>query len=282
MLNNPQRAEALAQALPYIHLYAGKVVVIKYGGAAMTDETLKRGVMSDIALLAQIGVKVALVHGGGPEITDLTKRLGKETQFVNGLRVTDAETVDIATMALCGKVNKGLVNLIGALGGKAVGLCGIDGGMIQAKPLDPALGYVGEITAVNPAIVLDNMNAGYIPVIATIGCDADGNSYNINADTAAARLAAELGAECLISMTDAPGLLLDKNDPSTLIKALNVSEAPRLTAQGVIAGGMIPKVECCVEAIRRGVKKVFILDGRVSRAILIELLTDEGLGTMFQ
>jgi acetylglutamate kinase len=281
-MNNPQRAEVLVQALPYIQEYAGKVVAIKYGGNAMVSEELKTAVMGDIALLQQIGVKVVLVHGGGPEITEMLSKIGKKSEFVNGLRVTDRETVDIVQMVLCGKINKNLVNLLHIHGGKAMGLCGMDGHMIEAKPLDPTLGYVGEITSVNPAVIFDALEAGYIPVVATVGCDCEGSAYNINADTAAARLAAALGAECMISMTDIPGLLFDRDDPATLIHALNVSEVPRLVNQGVISGGMIPKVDCCIEAIRRGVKKVFIIDGRVKHSILIELLTDEGLGTMFK
>ncbi len=281
-MNNPQRAEVLVQALPYIQEYAGKVVVIKYGGNAMISEELKTAVMGDITLLQQIGVKVVLVHGGGPEITEMLSKVGKQSAFVNGLRVTDLETVEIVQMVLCGKINKNLVNLLHLHGGKAVGLCGMDGHMIESKPLDPALGYVGEITKVNPAVISDVLDKGYIPVVSTVGCDGEGNSYNINADTAAARIAAALGAECMISMTDIPGLLYDKNDASTLIHALNVSEVPRLINQGVISGGMIPKVDCCIEAIRRGVKKVFIIDGRVKHSILIEMLTDEGLGTMFK
>ena len=281
-MNNPQRAEVLVQALPYIQEYAGKVVVIKYGGNAMVSEELKTAVMGDITLLQQIGVKVVLVHGGGPEITEMLTKVGKKSEFVNGLRVTDQETVDIVQMVLCGKINKNLVNLLHIHGGKAVGLCGMDGHMIEAKPLDPALGFVGEITKVNPAIIFDVLEAGYIPVVSTVGCDGEGNSYNINADTAAARVAAALDAECMISMTDIPGLLFDRNDSATLIHALNVSEVPKLVNQGVISGGMIPKVDCCIEAIRRGVKKVFIIDGRVKHSILIELLTDEGLGTMFK
>lgn len=281
-MNNPQRAEVLVQALPYIQEYAGKVVVIKYGGNAMVSEELKTAVMGDLTLLQQIGVKVVLVHGGGPEITEMLKKTGKKSEFVNGLRVTDGETVEIVQMVLCGKINKNFVNLLHMHGGRAVGLCGMDGHMIEAMPLDPALGFVGEITKVNPAIISDVLDKGYLPVISTVGCDSAGNAYNINADTAAARLAAALEAECMISMTDIPGLLLNKDDPATLIHVVNVSEVPRLVNMNVISGGMIPKVDCCIEAIRRGVKKVFIIDGRVKHSILIELLTDEGLGTMFK
>lgn len=281
-MNNPQRAEVLVQALPYIQEYAGKVVVIKYGGNAMVSEELKTAVMGDIALLQQIGVRVVLVHGGGPEITDMLKRVGKKSEFVNGLRVTDKETVEIVQMVLCGKINKNLVNLLHMHGGRAVGLCGLDGHMIEAKPRDPELGYVGDITNVDPSMINDVLDKGYIPVISTVGCDGEGNSYNINADTAAARIAAALKAESMISMTDIPGLLGDKDDAGTLIPVVNVSEVPKLVNQGVISGGMIPKVDCCIEAIRRGVKKVFIIDGRVKHSILIEMLTDEGMGTMFK
>ncbi|MGI6240032.1 MAG: acetylglutamate kinase [Christensenellales bacterium] len=281
-MNNPQRAEVLVQALPYIQDYAGKVVVIKYGGNAMVSEDLKHAVMGDIALLREIGMRVVLVHGGGPEITDMLARVGKKSAFHNGLRVTDLETMEIVQMVLCGKINKNLVGLLNRYGGRAVGLCGADGRMIEAKPLDEALGYVGEIVRIEPAIINDVLDQGYIPVISTVGSDSSGNAYNINADTAAARIAAALGAECMISMTDIPGLLLDKDDDATLIKSVNVSEVPQLINRGVIQGGMIPKVECCIEAIRRGVKRVFIIDGRVKHAILIELLTDEGLGTMFK
>ena len=280
-LSNAQRAQVLVEALPYIQKYYNKIVVIKYGGNAMINEELKEAVMGDIVLLSLIGVKVVLVHGGGPEITDMLSRVGKKTEFVDGLRVTDKETVDIVQMVLAGKVNKDLVNLIENSGGKALGLCGIDGHMIEAKVLNPDLGYVGEITAINTKPILDTIEAGYIPVISTIGCDKDGNVYNINADTVAARIAGELQAESLISMTDIRGILRDKDDDSTLIPVVQVSEAPQLIKEGIISGGMIPKIECCVEAIRRGVKKVFIIDGRVPHAILIEILSDKGIGTMF-
>ena len=280
-LNNAQRANVLIQALPYIQKYYNKIIVVKYGGNAMINEELKEAVMGDIVLLSLIGVKVVLVHGGGPEITDMLKKVGKETKFVDGLRVTDKETVDIVQMVLAGKINKNLVNLLQTKGGKAIGLCGIDGHMIKAEAKNPALGYVGEITDVNVQPILDVLEKGYIPVVSTVGYDDEGNSYNINADTAAARIAGQLKCESLISMTDIAGILRDKDDPSTLIPKIYVSEAPQLIAEGVISGGMIPKIECCIEAIRRGVKKVFVIDGRIPHAILIETLTDEGIGTMF-
>ena len=280
-LTNMQRADVLTQALPYIKKYYNKIIVVKYGGNAMINEELKDAVMGDIVLLSLIGIKVVLVHGGGPEITDMLSRVGKKTEFVDGLRVTDRETVDIVQMVLAGKINKNLVNLIQNKGGKAIGLCGIDGHMIKAETLDERLGYVGEITEVNVTPILDVLEKGYIPVISTVGCDDEGNSYNIHADTAAARIAGQLGAESLISMTDIEGILRDKNDPSTLISQIYVSEAPQLMREGVISGGMIPKVNCCIEAIRRGVNRVFIIDGRIPHSILIETLTDEGIGTMF-
>lgn len=276
-----ERAEVLTQALPYIRHYTGKVVVIKYGGNAMINDELKDAVMGDIVLLSLIGIKVVLVHGGGPEITEMLSKVGKKTEFVGGLRVTDKETVDIAQMVLAGKINKNLVNLLQNKGGKAIGLCGIDGHMIKAEQLDERLGYVGEITDVDVTPIVDVLEKGYIPVISTIGYDNDGNTYNINADTAAARIAGSLGAESLISMTDIAGILRDKDDPSTLISKIYVSEAPQLMREGIISGGMIPKVNCCIEAIRRGVGKVFIIDGRIPHSILIETLTDEGIGTMF-
>ena len=281
MISNADRARILVHALPYIQKYTGKIVVVKYGGNAMIDEKLKNSVMRDIILLSLVGVKVVLVHGGGPEITDMLSKIGKETQFVDGLRVTDKETVEVAQMVLSGKINKSLVNLIGNMGGRAIGLSGVDGHMIEAATKDERLGYVGSITKVDVQPILDVIEKGYIPVISTIGCDKDGNIYNINADTAAAKIAGELGAEALISMTDICGILRDKNDPSTLIPWITVEEAPKLIEQGIISGGMIPKVECCVNAIKWGVHRVFIIDGRVSHSILIEMLTNEGIGTMF-
>ena len=280
MITNAQRAEILVRALPYIKQYDGKTIVVKYGGNAMINEELKNDVMRDLVLLNTIGIKVVLVHGGGPEISDMLKRVGKESKFVNGLRVTDEETAEIVQMVLAGKINKTLVNHLHNSGGKAVGLSGMDGHLIEAETKDPELGFVGEITNINIEPVTDLLEKGYIPVISTVGCDKEGNIYNINADTAAARIASELGAESLILMTDIAGLLRDKDDESSLISSVCVSEAPLLMREGVISGGMIPKIECCVEAIRQGVNKVFIIDGRVPHALLIETLTDEGIGTM--
>ena len=280
-LTNLQRAETIVHALPYIQKYYNKVVVIKYGGNAMINEELKQAVMNDIVLLSLIGVKVVLVHGGGPEINDMLKKIGKKSEFVNGLRVTDAETIDTVLMVLAGKVNKSLVNLIECIGGKSVGLCGLDGHMIEAEKLDEDLGFVGKITDVNIEPITDLLDKGYIPVISTLGCDKDGHVYNINADTAAARIAGAMKAESLISMTDICGILLDKDDPSTLLTNINTEKAHELMEQGVIQGGMIPKVECCLGAIHLGVNRVFILDGTKPHAILMEMLTDEGVGTMF-
>ena len=280
-INNAQRAQVLVEALPYIQKYYNKIIVVKYGGNAMINEELKEAVMGDIVLLSLIGIKVVLVHGGGPEITDMLGKIGKKSEFVDGLRVTDQESMDIVQMVLAGKINKNLVNLLQSKGGKAIGLCGIDGHMIQAKKLDERLGFVGEITDVNVEPILDVLEKGYIPVISTVGYDEDGNSYNINADTAAAKIAGNLQCESLISMTDIDGILRDKNDPSTLISKINVSDAPQLIREGIISGGMIPKINCCIEAIRQGVNKVFIIDGRIPHAILIETLTNEGIGTMF-
>ena len=280
LLSNRERAEVLTQALPYIKKYSGKIVVIKYGGNAMINEQLKQQVMEDITLLWLIGVKVVLVHGGGPEISETMKRLGKQAQFVNGLRVTDKETVDIVQMVLAGKVNKPLVNLLQMKGGHAVGVSGIDGGIIEAAMKDEALGYVGKITRIRPQPITDLLEKNYIPVVSTVASDRQGNTYNINGDTAAAFIAGALNAERLIMMTDIAGILRDKDDPNTLIPALTVSEARKLFDEGVISGGMIPKVDCCIEAIEKGVKHVVIMDGRVPHSILMELLTDEGAGTM--
>ncbi|MBQ4601806.1 MAG: acetylglutamate kinase [Clostridia bacterium] len=279
-LTNAQRASVLIHALPYIQKYYNKVVVIKYGGNAMVNEDLKNKVMRDIVLLQLIGVKVVLVHGGGPEITEELNKIGKESKFVDGLRVTDKETADVVQMVLAGKINKSLVNIMQNNGGKAIGLCGIDGHMIEARQMDKKWGYVGEITDINAEPILDVLEKGYIPVISTVGCDSENNVYNINADTAAARIAGVLGAECLISMTDIAGICEDPKDPDTLIKIINVSEAPQLIKRGIISGGMIPKIDCCVEAIRRGVKRVFIIDGRIPHSIIVEMLTNEGIGTM--
>ncbi len=278
--SNIQRTEVLTQALPYIKRYNGKVVVIKYGGNAMINEQLKQQVMEDIVLLWLIGVKVVLVHGGGPEISDIMAKLGKKPEFVDGLRVTDKETIDIVQMVLAGKVNKTLVNLLEKQGGKAIGISGMDGRLIEAEMKDPRLGYVGKITSINIAPVVDLLEKEYIPVISTVGCDKDGNAYNINGDTAAAQIAGALHAERLIMMTDIDGILRDKDDASTLISELTVKEAKSLYAEGVISGGMIPKVDCCIEAIEHGVQNVVIMDGRVPHSILLELLTDEGAGTM--
>ena len=278
--SNMERAEVLTAALPYIKKYSGKTVVVKYGGNAMVNEQLKQQVMEDIVLLWLIGVKVVLVHGGGPEISQTMKKLGKESVFVNGLRVTDRETVDIVQMVLAGKVNKTLVNLLQIKGGHAVGLCGIDGGIIEATVKDENLGYVGEITKIRTQPITDLLEKNYIPVISTIASDRQGNTFNINGDTAAAYIAGALGAERLIMMTDIAGVLLDKDDPSTLLPVVTVSEAKKLYEDGIISGGMIPKVDCCIEALEHGVNNVVIMDGRIPHSILMELLTDEGAGTM--
>ena len=280
MFSNAQRAEVLTAALPYIKKYSGKTVVIKYGGNAMINETLKQQVMEDIALLWLIGVKVVLVHGGGPEINETMKRFGKEAKFVNGLRVTDKETVDIVQMVLAGKINKTLVNLIQMKGGHAVGLSGIDGGIIEATMKDEALGYVGQITKIRPQPIQDLLEKHYIPVISTVAGDRQGNTYNINGDTAAARIAGALNAERLIMMTDIAGILMDKDDPSTLLPVVTREDAKKLYEQGIISGGMIPKVDCCIDALDHGVDNVTIMDGRIPHSILMELLTDEGAGTM--
>ena len=280
-ITNQDRAKILIEALPYIQNYYNKIVVVKYGGNAMINEDLKNAVMGDIVLLSLIGIKVVLIHGGGPEITGMLNKIGKKTEFVDGLRVTDRETVDVAQMVLSGKINKSLVNLIQNTGGKAVGLCGCDGHIIEAEMMDEKLGYVGKITSVNVQPILDVLDKGYIPVISTIGCDSENNIYNINADTAASKIAGMLKAESLISMTDIRGLLRDKDDEDSLIPLVQVSEAPQLMSEGIISGGMIPKVDCCIEAVRQGVNKVFMIDGRVPHSILLEVLTDEGIGTMF-
>lgn len=284
-ISNKTRAQVLIDALPYIQKYNNKVVVIKYGGNAMTNNELKDAVMTDIVLLSLVGVKVVLVHGGGPEISDMLRRLGIESRFVNGLRYTDEATIDVVKMVLAGKVNKELVQLLAHHQGSAVGLCGIDDRMLLAERMTSSngedLGYVGDIVKVNTKPITDALANGNIPVIATVATDEAGNSYNVNADTAAARIAAELGAENLILMTDIAGLLRDKDDPKTLIPTVNVSEVPFLKRQGIISGGMIPKIDCCVEAVRRGVKKTVIIDGRVPHSILIEILSSEGIGTQF-
>jgi acetylglutamate kinase len=281
-ISNAGRAEILVHALPYIQKYNGKIVVVKYGGNAMINEELKNSVVRDIVLLNLIGVKVVLVHGGGPEITEMLSKIGKETKFVDGLRVTDRETVEVAQMVLAGKINKGLVNQIECCGGNAVGLSGLDDHMILATMKDERLGYVGNVAKVNPRLILDVLEKGYIPVISTLGCDESGNVYNINADTAAAKIAGALQAESLITLTDTSGILMDKKDSSTLISHITVQETKKLIADKIISDGMIPKVECCVNAIHEGVKRVFIIDGRIPHSILIETLTDEGIGTMFE
>lgn len=281
-ITNKERADILAQALPYIQKYSGRTVVIKYGGNAMINEALKDAVMADIVLLTIVGIHVVLVHGGGSEINDMLKKIGKESRFVGGLRYTDAETIDIVQMVLAGKVNKSLVKLLEAHGGKGVGLSGLDGSMIRAeKHAEADIGFVGDITDVNIDIINDNIAAGYTPIVATLASDDAGTIYNINADTAAARIAAALGAEKLLLMTDISGLLADKEDETSLIPTVQVSEVPSLKARGIISGGMIPKIDCCVEAVRRGVKQTNIIDGRIPHAILIEMFTDEGCGTMF-
>ena len=279
-VTNAQRAEILTQALPYIQNYYGKIVVVKYGGNAMINDTLKHQVMEDIVLLSLVGVKVVLVHGGGPEISDTLKKIGKESRFEGGLRVTDKETVDVVQMVLCGKINKELVNLIEQKGGKAMGLSGIDGCMIHAVMKDEKLGFVGNITGINTEPIDDVVEKGYIPVIAGIGSGEDGSVYNVNADTAAAFIAGALGAERLISMTDIAGVMRDKNDPESVIPCMDIEEAHALFEDGTIAGGMIPKVQCCIDAIQKGGERVTILDGRVPHALLLETLTDEGAGTM--
>lgn len=278
--SNAKRAEVLTEALPYIKRYNGKTVVIKYGGNAMINEELKMQVMQDVVLSWLIGIKVILIHGGGPEISDLMVRLGKKSKFVDGLRVTDKETVDIVQMALAGKVNKSLVNLIEVAGGKAVGLSGVDGRLIEAKIRDEKLGFVGDISKINPGILEDLLDNGYIPVISTVGCDKDGNIYNINADSAAAGIAGALGADRLILMTDIAGILQNKDDEMTLIPEVSIKKARELIKSGIISGGMIPKVKCSIDAIKKGVENVVIMDGTVSHSILMELLTDEGAGTM--
>lgn len=278
---NADRAEVLVQALPYIQQYSGKIVVIKYGGNAMLNKELQDSVMRDVVLMSLVGIKVVLVHGGGPEITNLLDKMGKKTKFVDGLRVTDEETVQVAQMVLAGKISKNLVNLLETAGGKAMGLSGVDGRMIKAEQKDERLGFVGDITGINAEPILDVLEKGYIPVVSTVGCDDEGNIYNINADTAAAKIAGELKAESLIALTDICGILKDENDCTTLISQITTNKAVELIENGIVKGGMIPKVECCVNAIKWGVQKVFILDGTIPHAILMETFTNEGVGTMF-
>lgn len=276
-----QRAQVLAEALPYIQKYYGKTIVVKYGGNAMISEELRQAVISDIILLHLVGIQVVVVHGGGPEISAMLKKIGKESKFVDGLRYTDAETMEVVQQVLCGKVNKDLVATLNAVGGRALGLCGMDAGLFQAKKLDEKYGLVGEMVQVDPAIVNDALSDGYIPVVSTVAQGVDGETaYNINADTAAAKLAVALGAEKLILLTDVRGLLRDPKDESTLLPVVELSKVPGLVKDGVIQGGMIPKVDCCVEAVRSGVKNAVILDGRIPHSILIELLSNEGIGTM--
>lgn len=277
------RAKVLIQAMPYIKKYSGETIVVKYGGNAMINEKLKKDVMSDIVLMQLVGINVVLVHGGGPEISSMLEKTGKESQFKNGLRVTDQETIDIVQMVLAGKVNKSLVQLLQARGGKALGLCGLDGRMLMAEKLITGddLGFVGEIKEVNPAVITDAVAGGYVPIIATVAGGYDGNVYNINADLAAAQIAAKIGAKKLILMTDIRGLLRDVKDENSLISVVNVSEVPSLKRDGIISGGMIPKIDCCVEAVRNGVNRAHIIDGRIDHSILLELFSDDGIGTMF-
>ena len=283
MNNYMERSTVLVEALPYIQKWYGKTIVIKYGGNAMISEELRSAVISDIILLHLVGVRVVMVHGGGPEIGHMLEKVGKQSRFVDGLRYTDEETMDIVQQVLCGKVNKHLVSIINNLGGKAIGLCGLDGALFQAKKLDEKYGLVGKITGVNPEPVENALLSGYIPVVSTVaqGVDAD-TAYNINADTAASKLAAAMGAEKLILLTDVRGLLRNPRDEETLIHVVHTYDVPGLVAQGIISGGMIPKMECCVDAIAGGVERVHILDGRIPHSILIELLSDEGIGTMLK
>ena len=280
--SNAVRAEILTQAVPYIKEYTGKYVVAKYGGNAMTDPQLKKSVMQDILLLQLVGVKVILVHGGGPEISAMLKKLSIESHFENGLRVTDDDTMEVVQMVLAGKVNKSLAADLSALGGRAVGLCGIDGGLIKVHQKNEKLGHVGEIDEINTKILDDLLDGGFIPVISSIGIDDDGNPYNINADTAAAKIAAALHAESMVVMSNINGVLRDKDDENSLISQMSLADAEELKKSGIIAGGMIPKVDCCTNAVKEGVKKVFIINGEIHHEILIELLTDEGMGTMFK
>lgn len=282
-LTNETKVQVISDALPYIQQYAGKIIVVKYGGNAMINEELKNAVISDIVLLSLVGVKVVLVHGGGPEINDMLKSVGKEGRFVDGLRYTDEETMDIVQMVLCGKINKNLVSMIEATGGRAMGMCGLDGNMMTAEKLEKdgkEWGYVGEITNVDPQPILDCMEKGYIPVIATVAQGEDGHAYNINADTAAAKIAAAVGSAKLILLTDVKGLLRDVKDENSLIHSVQVSEVPKLVKDGVIQGGMIPKIDCCVESVRRGVPQANIIDGRIPHSVLLEVFTHEGTGTM--
>jgi acetylglutamate kinase len=273
-IDNNTRTQILNEALPYIQEYYGKIVVVKYGGNAMIDESLKQAVMSDIVLLSLCGIKIVLVHGGGPEINSVLEKVGIEARFINGLRYTCRDTMDVVQMVLCGKVNKDLVDLLHSHKGRAIGLCGLDSGLLETKQLSEELGLVGEITAVNPAVIMTALENNYIPVIAPV------TNHNVNADTAAAQIAAEIGAANLILMTDAAGVLEDVNNPDSIIRNIQLNEVPELKNRGVISGGMIPKIDCCVEAVRRGVDKTNIIDGRIPHSVLLELLTDLGTGTM--
>ena len=279
-LTNQTRAHVLVAALPLLQKYYGKTIVVKYGGNAMTSEELKQQVMEDIVLLSMVGIKVVLVHGGGPELSSLMQKLGKKPEFIDGLRVTDKETIDIAQMVLAGKINKSLVNLLQMKGGRAIGLSGMDGRMIEAKIRDPKYGYVGDVTRINADVITTLLEKGYIPVISTLGCDVEGNTYNINGDTGAGKIASALGAERLIMMTDIEGIMRDKDDPESLIPELTISDAEKLMDERVISGGMIPKVTCCIDALNEGVGAAVIIDGRVPHATLMEILTDEGAGTL--
>lgn len=280
-ISNADKAEILLEALPYIKKYAGETVVIKYGGSAMIDEKLKKMVVNDIVLLKQIGVKPVVVHGGGPEISATLNKMGVQSRFVDGLRVTDEESVGVVQMVLAGKINKDLVALFGSMDSNAIGLCGIDGKLIEAEPLNAELGYVGGVKKIDPKPVEDALACGYIPVVAPIGIGDDGKVYNINADTAAARIAGALHAKSFINMTDEKGILENKDDEDSLIREVSASEAGELISEGIVSGGMMPKVRCCIDAIRRGVEKVFIIDGREPHSLLIEVLSDQGIGTMF-
>ncbi len=281
-IDNQMKAEVIAEALPHIQRYRKKTIVVKYGGNAMINEELKEAVMHDLVLLTTVGIKVVLVHGGGPAINNILNQMQIESKFVDGLRVTDKDTVDVVQMVLAGKVNKDLVCKIGNLGGHAIGLSGMDGHMIKCRPLDDKHGYVGEIVETNMEVVNEVLANNFIPVISTIGYDESGCCYNINADTVAAQIAGDLKAEALISMTDIIGLLRDINDESTKIQKVFRSDIPALINDGIIKGGMIPKIDSMTQAIRNGCKKAFIIDGRVPHSILMELLTDEGMGTMFR
>ncbi|MBR5122109.1 MAG: acetylglutamate kinase [Anaerotignum sp.] len=280
MIINDTQVQTLIEALPYLRDFKDKTIVVKYGGNAMINPMLKKAVMSDIILLSLVGINVVLVHGGGPEISGMLKRLDIPSKFVDGLRYTDEETVEVVQMVLSGKTNKDLVSLIGQLGGKAIGMCGIDGGMIQAKKLEGDYGYVGDITGINVAPINHAIHHGYIPVIATVGTDNEGNVYNINADTAAAEIATALQAENIITLTDIRGLLRDVNDDESLISHITVDEVQGLVDEGIIGGGMIPKVQGLEKAVREGVKKAVMIDGRIEHSILIEMFSDEGIGTM--